>query len=120
MKRAQYNRLCKSFKGAEYVRQWGGSDVWKIGGNVFAIASEQNNDDVHVTFKVSPIAFEILKEAAGCRPAPYLASRGLKWIQHYGADGPTDAELKDFLRESHKIVAAGLSKKAQRDLGLLD
>ena len=50
--------------------------------------------------------------------SPYLASRGMKWIQHYGEPGLTDEELRDYLRESHRIVSLGLPKKTQRALGL--
>ena len=42
----------------------------------------------------------------------------MKWIQHYARQGLADADLKDYLRESHRIVAAGLSKKKQKALGL--
>jgi predicted DNA-binding protein (MmcQ/YjbR family) len=42
----------------------------------------------------------------------------MKWIQHYATPGLDDTELKDYLRESHRIVALGLSKKKQRELGL--
>ncbi len=71
-----------------------------------------------VTFKVNDIAYEMLKDQPGLRPAPYLASRGMKWIQHYASPGLADADLKDYLRESHRIVSLGLSKKKQRELGL--
>ena len=49
---------------------------------------------------------------------PYFASRGMTWIQHYAQPGLSDAELKDYLRGSHRIVSRGLSKKKQRELGL--
>ncbi len=42
----------------------------------------------------------------------------MKWIQHYARPGLVDADLKDYLRESHRIVALGLSKKKQKELGL--
>lgn len=119
MEKPAYNRFCKNLGHTTHVVQWGGSDVWKIGGKVFAIGAAQNDGAFGVTFKVSPIAFEFLKEQDGCRPAPYLASRGMKWIQLYTDGGLSDSELKDYLRESFKLVAAGLSKKTQRDLGLL-
>ena len=61
----------------------------------------------------------ILKEQDGLRPAPYLASRGFKWIQHYAAPGLNDDDLKDYIIRSHKLVASGLSKKKQKELGLL-
>ena len=60
----------------------------------------------------------MLQDRPGLRPAPYLASRGLKWIQHFAEPGLADADLKDYLRRSHGIVALGLSKKKQRELGL--
>ncbi len=71
------------------------------------------------SFKVSDISFEILQEQPGLRPAPYLASRGMTWIQHYDAPGLDDEALRDYIRESHRIVASGLTKKRQRELGLL-
>jgi predicted DNA-binding protein (MmcQ/YjbR family) len=70
-----------------------------------------------LTFKVSDIAYELLKEQPGLRPAPYLASRGLKWIQHYAKPGLSDAALRDYIRQSHAIVAQGLSKKKRIALG---
>ena len=72
-----------------------------------------------VTFKVSEIGYEVVKTQAGLRPAPYLASRGLKWIQQFGQPGLRDDELRDYLRESHRIVASGLSRKRRLELGLL-
>jgi predicted DNA-binding protein (MmcQ/YjbR family) len=60
----------------------------------------------------------MLKEQPGLRPAPYLASRGMKWIQHYAAPGLGDDELKDYIRQSYSIVSLGLTKKKRRELGL--
>ena len=62
--------------------------------------------------------FELLKEQPGLRPAPYLASRGMKWIQHYAEPGLVDDELRDYIRQSHRIVSLGLPMKKQRELGL--
>jgi len=58
------------------------------------------------------------KEQPGLRPAPYLASRGLKWIQHFAKPGLSDSELRDYIRRSHFIVSQGLSKKRRIVLGL--
>ena len=112
----EYNEFCGSLPATSYVMQWGGSHVWKVGGKVFAIGGWE--DRPAFTFKVSDVAYEMLKEHPGLRPAPYLASRGMKWIQHYAAPGLSDGELKDYLRQSHLIVARGLSKKRRIELGL--
>lgn len=114
-----FNDLCASLPATTHVMQWGNSDVWKVGGKVFAIGSRQKNHKPAFTFKTSELHFHLLSDEPGYRPAPYLASRGLKWIQQYDAGPEKDDELAYYIRESHRIVAAGLSKKQQKALGLL-
>ncbi len=113
----EFNAFCGSLTATSHVVQWGGAHVWKVGGKVFAIGG-WGDDQPAFTFKVSERSYEILKEQAGLRPAPYLASRGMKWIQHYADPGLSDAALREYLVESYRIVATGLSKKKQRELGL--
>ena len=113
----EFNGFCRALPATTYVVQWGGSHVWKVGGKVFAIGGWQN-DEPSFTFKVNDVAFEMLRDQPGLRPAPYLASRGLKWIQHFAKPGLSDGELKDYLRQSYVIVAMGLSKKKRAELGL--
>ena len=98
--------------------QWGGSHVWKVGGKVFAIGSVTKEGSNGFTFKTSELDYEILRDHPGCRPAPYLASRGMKWIQHYGKPGLSAKDLKGYIKESHRLVAMGLSKKKRAELGL--
>ncbi len=92
--------------------------MWKVGGKVFAIAGWSDGEALAVTFKCSPLSFDLLKEQKGLRPAPYLASRGMKWIQRTSAESMDDATLKDYLRESHRLASFNLPKKIQRALGL--
>lgn len=113
----KFNAFCGSLPATSYVMQWGGAHVWKVGGKVFAIGG-WDTGDAAITFKVSPLSYEMLKEQQGLRPAPYLASRGMTWIQHYAEPGLRDAELRDYLRQSHAIVAQGLSKKKRLELGI--
>jgi len=120
MNLAQYNAFCKSLPSTTHVVQWGGASVWKVGGKVFAIGWFDNSVDQGITFKCSPISFEMLREVEGCRPAPYLASRGMKWIQRTKAAGLSDKALKAYLRESHRLVTFGLSKKKRKELGLAE
>ena len=89
---------------------------------MFAIAGwsdpQASGKTTGITFKVTDIAYHILKDEPGLRPAPYLASRGMLWIQNYDAPGLSDEELQNYLRQSHKMAAANLTKKRQRELGL--
>lgn len=115
----EFNVFCGSLPATSYVVQWGGAHVWKVGGKLFAVGGWNKEEGTPAyTFKVSDIAYEILQEQPGLRPAPYLASRGMKWIQHYTKPGLEDDALQDYLRESHRIVSLGLTKKKQRELGL--
>lgn len=114
----EFNQFCKSLPATSYIVQWGGSHVWKVGGKVFAIGGWEQSDKPAYTFKASEHNFLFLNECPGYRPAPYLAARGMKWIQQYNADKEEDDELKYYIRESHRIVSLGLTKKKQRELGL--
>ncbi|EMB48144.1 hypothetical protein D908_20718 [Vibrio mimicus CAIM 602] len=71
------------------------------------------------TFKVSDLNFDFLSNCSGYKPAPYFANRGMKWIQQIDDEGHLDEELRYYLSESYKIVASGLSKKKQVELGIL-
>lgn len=117
-----FNSFCASLPAATHVVQWGGSDVWKVGpppqGKVFAIGGWDDGAEPRFTFKVSPVAYEMLKDEPGLRPAPYLASRGMTWIQQYAQPGLSDADLRAYLAESHRLVSLGLTKRLQRMLGL--
>ncbi len=113
----EFNAYCGSLPATTYVVQWGGSHVWKVGGKVFAIG-RWNGAHAGITFKVTPMSFDVLREQDGMRPAPYLASRGMKWIHHDDAPGLSDEDLSAYIRESHRLVALGLSRKRRQELGL--
>jgi len=113
----EYNAFCQSLPCAEHVVQWGGSDVWKVGGKLFAMAREKAGV-FQVTFKATDIGYEVMSDMAGLQPAPYLASRGMKWIQHYGAPGLDDNALREHIRVSYDMAIKRLTKIKRAELGL--
>lgn len=113
-----YNTFCASLRATTHAVQWGDADVWKVGGKVFAICAWHDRDGERFTFKVSKTTFDLLKDRPGFRPAPYLASRDMTWIQHHTEPRLSNDELKDCLRKSHCIVSLSLGKKRQKELGL--
>lgn len=115
----EYNAFCVSLPATSHVVQWGGAHVWKVGGKVFAVAREEDGA-FSVSFKVSEMAFRLLGEEPGLRPAPYLASRGLTWIQRFSDESMDDATLRDYLAEAHRLIGLKLSKVARKRLGLAD
>lgn len=115
-----FNNFCDGLTATSHVVQWGDADVWKVGGKVFAIGGwNEDTSHVGITFKTTPEEFEFLVEMPGVRPAPYLASRGFTWVQHYGEPGLADDDLREQIGESHRLVSLGLSKRKRQELGLL-
>ncbi|MBN8939744.1 MAG: MmcQ/YjbR family DNA-binding protein [Rhizobiales bacterium] len=116
MTREDFDLLCGSLPATTRVIQWGGAHVWKVGGKVFALAGPAGA----ITFKASDMTYELLQDHPGLRPAPYLASRGLKWLQHYAEPGLPDDALADYLRHAHAMVARALPRKLRAELGFDD
>ena len=116
-----YNAYCATLPQSEHVVQWGGADVWKVAGKFFAMARDvesEGDDGFQVTFKTSDIAYEVLRQEPGLRPAPYLASRGMKWIQHYAEPSLDDENLRIHIEASYHMAIKRLTKKKRLELGL--
>lgn len=113
----EFNAYCQAKLATTYVQQWGNAHVWKVGGKVFAIGGWAESRPAY-SFKTSELDFHILSDEPGFRPAPYMASRGMKWIQQYQETQRGDEELKHYLDESYRLVSLGLTKKLQKELGL--
>ena len=122
MTQGEFNRFCEALPHTHHVVQWGGADVWKVGRpqkGKFKMFCAAWWPEAEITFHCSDIGYEMLKDTPGCRPAPYLASRGMTWIQRTSDEGVSDAALKDYIKSSHRLMAAKLTKTLQRELGLL-
>lgn len=117
MTRDEFNAFCAAMPATSHVIQWGDADVWKVGAKVFAICGWNEGRDAF-TFKVGEIAFEVLGAEPGIRPAPYLASRGMKWLQVYEDDALSEDSLREHIEESFRLVASGMSKKKRAELGI--
>jgi predicted DNA-binding protein (MmcQ/YjbR family) len=114
----EFNQFCAALKETMHVVQWGNSHVWKVGGKVFAVGGWGKDKQPAFTFKTSDQNFDFLRECDGYQPAPYLASRGMKWIQQTDDSAEKNEALQYYLNESYRIVSLGLTKKKQKELGL--
>lgn len=117
MKRDEFNRFCEAKRGSTHVVQWGNADVWKIGGKVYALCGWNDGHDAF-TFKVSEMIYEALQDQPGYRPAPYMASRGMTWLQIHEPDQVPDADIRQHIDASFDMAVARLTKKARAELGL--
>ena len=114
----EFDHFCQSLPETTYVNQWGGAHVWKIGGKMFAVGGWEKEGKPAITFKTSELNYHFLADKPGYRPAPYLASRGMKWIQQFDDSEPEEDEIIYYLKESYRLVSLGLTKKKQKELGL--
>lgn len=112
MTREEVEAIALALPATEKVVQWGGSDVYKVGGKVFAICGLSGG----LSFKVTDIGFVVLTEDGGPgRQAPYLAKG--QWV----LVDLDDAEAEDaagWLSVSHQLIAAKLTRRARAELGL--
>jgi len=107
-----FDAACRALPGVTMVVQWGDHQVYKVGGKVFSMVAP----DGGCLFKASDIAFEVLIESGRARPAPYMARA--KWVAFDDLAGLDGAEVKDWLRTAHALIAAKLTRKVRAELGL--
>ena len=109
MTREEVEALALALPATTKVVHWGASDVFKVGGKVFAIRGDG------LSFKVSEIAFEVLTSDGLGRQAPYCAKG--QWVNIALERLEPDA-ARDWLATAHSLIAAKLTKKARAELGL--
>ncbi len=105
-------QVALSLRGATKVVQWGGSEVYKVGGKIFAIAGLAGG----LMFKVTDLAFVVMTESGMAKPAPYLARA--KWVSFDELASLDEAEVADWLATAHGLIAAKLTRAQRRELGL--
>lgn len=101
-----------SLPAVTLVQQWD-AHVAKVGGKVFALCGE---DGGHITFKVTELSFDVLTSLEGIGQAPYFAKRA--WVSVAKGAPLSDRELKAYVKASHGLIAARLTRKLRAELGL--
>ena len=95
--------------------QWGGSQVYKVGGKMFAVLGGAVGGG-GFALKASAVAFAVLSESGAARPAPYLARAG--WLRIEDLAGLEAEEVSGWLANAHALVAARLTRALRAELGL--
>jgi predicted DNA-binding protein (MmcQ/YjbR family) len=116
MRHADVEKFCLALPAATLVVQWGDSRVYKVGGKVFAILCPAFDKPHHITFRVAEDSFLILTEDPAIVRAPYFANN--RWVSLERLDALSTKELKAYLARAHALIAAGLPRKKQVELGL--
>ncbi|KQT48561.1 hypothetical protein ASG47_09495 [Devosia sp. Leaf420] len=113
MTRPGFEAFVARLPAVSVVRQWRDDSVAKVGDKIFALL---DRDPGEVWCKVSEMSFDLLTEMPGIRPAPYFARAG--WVA-ISVDSPlTGDEVEAYVVEAHRIIAAKMSARKRRALGL--
>jgi predicted DNA-binding protein (MmcQ/YjbR family) len=113
MHRDGFEAFILTLPKATLVRQWRDDSVAKVGGKIFALLDQ---DPGEVWLKVSELAYLMLTDLDGVRPAPYFARAG--WVAISAASPLSGEEVEAYVREAHRLVAGKLSRKVRAELGL--
>lgn len=111
MTREEIEAIALALPAATKVVQWGGADVYKVGGKVFAVCGLRGG----LAFKVTEIGFMVLTDDGPGRQAPYF-SKG-----HWVIVDLDDLEAEDaagWIATAHSLIAARLTRKVRQELGL--
>jgi len=109
-----FHAAALALPGATFDVKWGADRVYSVGGKMFASSAEEAAP--RYSFKASDLAYEHLIAQGHAIPAPYLARA--KWVQLVKIDALPDADLRAYLKEAHRIVALGLTKKVRAGVGV--
>jgi predicted DNA-binding protein (MmcQ/YjbR family) len=110
---AALEKAALALPGTELSIKWGDDRCYVVGGKMFAATDGASSN---LSLKMTDIAFEALTETGRGRPAPYMARA--KWVMFDDVSALDAAEVADWLKTAHALVAAKLPRKLQAELGL--
>jgi predicted DNA-binding protein (MmcQ/YjbR family) len=108
--------FCRSLPGATEDVKWGKNLIFSVGGRMFAGFPHPGGDPIG--FKVDPLVFDSLVGHNGVIPAPYMAKHS--WVNVTDRKKLPLNMVKDWLRDSHRLIVDTLSMKARKKLGMLE
>jgi len=125
---AKLHEHCRTLAGTSEDMKWGENLVFSVGTpgkiKMFALFDLQNAGRYRqgFSFKTDDIGFDELTEIKGIIPAPYAARMGWVMIKpkEISSQDMGLREIKLLLTKAHALSAATLTKKAQRELGLIE
>jgi len=109
--RSSFAAFVTSLPGVTLSEQWEAL-VAKVGGKVFCLIGDASGE---IVFKVTEIAFDGLVDIDGVGQAAYFARR--QWVR-VAPGALEETLLAGYIRESHRIIAAKLTRKLRTELGI--
>jgi predicted DNA-binding protein (MmcQ/YjbR family) len=112
--RNSFDAALAALPGVTLVDQWD-ARIAKVGGKVFCLLSDAA--PYRLVFKCSAESFDILTALEGIEQAAYFAKR--QWVSVEQGAPPSGDDLLACIRRSYALVAAGLTRKARAELGIV-
>lgn len=106
--------FCRTLPHVTEDVKWDNDLCFLIGGKMFTVACLDRTSNHKVSFKCTPERFAELTEVEGIIPAPYMARNN--WVTVRRWDALRDAELKEYIRDSYRMVLEKVPKKIQAQL----
>lgn len=113
MTKDQLHAAAMALPGTVLDIKWGEDHCYCVGGKMFCATDGAYSN---LSFKATDIAFEALTETGRAKPSKYLARA--KWISLDDLAAADAAEVADWIRTAHDLVAARLPKKLRAELGV--
>ena len=107
--------FCLSLPAATEDIKWEDHLCFSVGGKMFVVSSMR--EEFTASFKVTPEQAEELTATPGIIPTPYMAR--YHWVLVQQPDRLTEAEWKQFVKQSYDMIKSKLPKKTQKELNLL-
>ena len=107
--------FCLSLPGATEDVKWGNDLTFCVGQKMFAVTGLDSASQ-SISFKCTPEKFAELVEQDGIIPAHYVAR--YHWVTVENLDALKAEELKDLIKNSHRMVAEKLPKGVKKQLNL--
>jgi predicted DNA-binding protein (MmcQ/YjbR family) len=112
--RAAFDLRLGQLAGVSFVDQWE-ARVAKVGGKVFCLLSDAA--PLRLVFKCGEASFDILTALDRVEQAGYFAKR--QWVSVTEGSPLGDDDLLAYIGRSYALVAAGLTRKARAELGIV-
>ena len=111
MTRDELHAAAMALPGATLDLKWGDDHCYCVGGKMFCATDGAYSN---LSFKATDIAFEALTESGRATPAKYMARA--KWVTLDDLAREDAAEVADWVRTAHELVAARLTRKQRAEL----
>ncbi len=108
-------QLAESYSGVTTDIKWENHLCFNVGEKMFLITSP-DEVPVSASLKVSEERFSVLTGREGVTPAPYLAR--YKWVRIDDIERLSHGEWSELIEESYTLIAAGLTVKKRKELGI--